>query len=40
MKKSYEMPLVEIINVDNADIITSSSDLGELDFGKLTGENN
>lgn len=34
MKKNYEMPLIEVVEVSNDDIIMDST---EVDFGDLLG---
>lgn len=35
MKKNYEKPLIEIVEVENEDIIMNSS---EVDFNELLGQ--
>lgn len=37
MKKNYEMPIIEVLEVSNDDIIMDSQ---EVDFNELLGGNN
>ena len=35
MKKFYDEPIIEIVEIDSEDVITASPDTAELDFNVL-----